>query len=82
MNEDLLDSWKELAYDAIHYLLALFKKPQGMIRGIDCDVNCGNLMKEMPDEDYLPLKVLNELLCRQILLSKCLQLGDVYNVGF
>ena len=38
-------------------------------------------MQGMADEEYLPLKVVNELLCRQILNSNSLHFEDISDVN-
>ena len=37
--------------------------------------------KDISDDDYLPLKVVNELLCRQIMKSTSLHLDNIPDVG-
>ena len=39
------------------------------------------MIKDISEDDYLPLKVVNELLCRQIVKSASLRLEDIPAVG-
>lgn len=76
-NDDLSDSWRGVGYDVEHCLIALLKRPQGILSKASFTNLTNYVIEDIPDDDYLPLKVLNELLCRQIVRSASLRPEDI-----